>query len=123
MMNYLFVSIGAALGGALRYWMADIVQKYLSISFPYGTLAINVVGSFILGIIIFVVDTRQLINYQTKILLTIGFCGGFTTFSTFSLETINLLRHSEYFYAFLNIMLNVTLCLSAVYIASLFAQK
>lgn len=123
MMNYLFVSIGAALGGALRYWMADFVQKYLPISFPYGTLAVNVVGSFILGIIIFVIDTRQMINYQTKIFLTIGFCGGFTTFSTFSLETINLLRHSEYFYAFLNIMLNVIICLSAVYIASLFAQK
>ncbi len=123
MMNYLFVSIGAALGGALRYWMADFVQKYLPISFPYGTLTVNVVGSFILGIIIFVVDSRQIINYQTKIFLTIGFCGGFTTFSTFSLETINLLRHSEYFYAFLNIMLNVILCLSAVYIASLFAQK
>lgn len=123
MMNYLFVSIGAALGGALRYWMADFVQKYLPISFPYGTLTVNVIGSFILGIIIFVVDSRQMINYQTKIFLTIGFCGGFTTFSTFSLETINLLRHSEYFYAFLNIMLNVILCLSAVFIASLFAQK
>lgn len=123
MMNYLFVSIGAALGGALRYWMADFVQKYLPISFPYGTLTVNVVGSFILGIIIFVIDTRQMINYQTKIFFTIGFCGGFTTFSTFSLETINLLRHSEYFYAFLNIMLNVILCLSAVYIASLFAQE
>lgn len=123
MMNYLMVSIGAAIGGAFRYWLADFVQRFLPASFPYGTLTVNVVGSFILGLIIFIIDSRQLINYQTKIFLTIGFCGGFTTFSTFSLETINFIRHSEFLYAFLNILLNVILCLGAIYIASLFTQK
>lgn len=123
MINYLIVSLGAAIGGALRYWLSGFVHKFLPASFPYGTLSVNVLGSFLLGLIIFVLDSRQMLTYQMKIFLTIGFCGGFTTFSTFSFETVNLLRHSEFFLALLNVLLNVTLCLTAVYIASLLSQK
>ncbi len=123
MINYLIVSLGAAIGGAFRYWLSGVIQKNLPASFPYGTLTVNVVGSLFLGIIIFIIDSRQMISYQTKIFLTIGFCGGFTTFSTFSFETINLIKHSEFLLAFVNIMLNVILCLGAVYAASLFTHK
>ncbi len=117
MLNYIFISFGAALGGALRYWLSNSVYKFLPFSFPYGTLAVNVIGSFILGIIIFVFDEKELLNSQLKIFLTIGFCGGFTTFSTFSLESFNLLRDSQYFLAALNIVLNILFCIAGVFLA------
>jgi CrcB protein len=114
MQNYLIVALGAAFGGVFRYWMSGAVQKILPSTFPYGTLSVNVLGSFILGYIIFFFDSRELISPGLKIFLTIGFCGGFTTFSTFSLETINLLRDSEYFFAIINMGLNLFLTLFAV---------
>lgn len=117
LLNYLIVSLGAAFGGAARYWLSNFVYKFFPAIFPYGTLAVNIIGSFILGLIIFVFDERELINNQLKIFLTIGFCGGFTTFSTFSLETLNLLRDSQYFLALLNIILSVVFCIAGVFLA------
>jgi CrcB protein len=117
MMNYLLVFAGSAVGGALRYWLSNAVYKFLPAVFPYGTLAVNIIGSFILGLIIFVFDEKELINNQLKIFLTIGFCGGFTTFSTFSLETFNLFRDSQYFLAAVNIFLSVIFCVAGVFLA------
>ncbi len=117
MNNLIIVMFGSALGGALRYWMSSVVYRFLPETFPYGTLAVNIFGSFILGLIIFLFDERELINNQLRFFLTIGFCGGFTTFSTFSLETFNLLKDSEYFLATLNVILNVFICLIGVFLA------
>lgn len=117
MQNYFIVALGAAFGGALRYWISGAVQKIFSSTFPYGTLSVNILGSFVLGFIIFFFDTRELISPELKIFLTIGFCGGFTTFSTYSFETINLLQNSEYLLAVMNIGLNLFLTLFAVTIA------
>ncbi len=94
-MNYLLVSLGAALGGGMRYWLSNFTYKFLPSTFPYGTLAVNVLGSFILGILIFHFDEKELLNQNLKLLLATGFCGGFTTFSTFSFETMNLLKESQ----------------------------
>jgi len=116
-MNYIIVSFGAALGGALRYWVSNITYKYLPAYFPYGTLLVNIVGSFILGLIMFNLDQRELINSQLKIFLTIGFCGGFTTFSTFSYETINLFKDSQIFLGFVNILASVLLSLLGILLA------
>lgn len=121
-MNYLLVSVGAALGGVLRYWLSGYVHKFLPSNFPYGTLAVNFSGSFILGLIIFYFDDRELINPSLKLFLTIGFCGGFTTFSTFSLETINLLKNSEFLLGFGNIFLSLVLCLGGIYAAYILAR-
>ena len=117
MMNYLIVSLGAALGGGLRYWVSNITYKFLPATFPYGTLAVNVIGSFILGVIIFMFDDKQLITPGLRLFIAVGFCGGFTTFSTFSLETINLLKDSQIIPGLLNILLNLSLCLAGVTLA------
>lgn len=115
--NYLFVFIGAAFGGVFRYWLSDVVQKYFNPFFPYGTLVVNILGSFLLGVIIFYFDERQLISQPVKLFLTIGFCGGFTTFSTFSYETLALFNSAQFLLAVSNIFLNVMFSLIGITIA------
>lgn len=122
MFNYILVSAGAAIGGALRYGISSYIQKNISVVFPYGTLVVNVAGTFILGIIMFYLNEKELIGSEFKLFLTVGFCGGFTTFSTFSLETLNLFRDSEFGLAIYNIALNVFLCLLGVYLAYLISK-
>ena len=123
MLNYLFVTIGAAIGGAMRYWLAGFVHQFLPSNFPYGTLSVNMIGSFFLGIFIFYFDENDLLSSQFRLLLTVGFCGGFTTFSTFSYETISLLRDSEILLAFLNIILNVLFSLASVVLAYIISKN
>jgi len=115
--NYLIVAAGASIGGVARYWLSNFVYKYMPAIFPYGTLSVNVLGSFIIGFIIFYLDAKKIISPSVKIFLTIGFCGGFTTFSTFALETLNLMKSSEYILAFLNILLNVVLSIFGIFLA------
>ena len=115
--NYMLVCIGAAAGGAARYWTSNIVYKFFPVTMPFGTLVVNVAGSFIIGFVMFYLDSNELISPQMRILLTTGFCGGLTTFSTFSFETIKLLKDSEYLLAGTNIILNVVLSLAAVFLA------
>jgi CrcB protein len=115
--NYLFVFIGAAFGGVARYWMANLVQKFFNPFFPYGTLSINIIGSFLLGVIIFYFDQRGLLSPSLRLFLTIGFCGGFTTFSTFSYETLALINNAQFFLAAINVFLSVTLSLSGIILA------
>lgn len=122
MMNYLLVSAGAAIGGALRYGISSYIQRHIFVIFPYGTLFVNVVGSFILGIIMFYLNEKELIGNDFRLFLSVGFCGGFTTFSTFSYETLNLFRDSEFGLAIYNVLLNVILCLVGIYLAYLISK-
>jgi fluoride exporter len=114
MMNYVFVALGAALGGAARYGVYSAVARFSSPIRPIGTLAVNVVGSFLLGVLIFAFRAESAIDERLKLLLTVGFCGGFTTFSTFSLETAYLVRREEYWSAAANAGLNVFLTIAGV---------
>ncbi|MEG8947521.1 fluoride efflux transporter CrcB [Rosettibacter firmus] len=116
MQNYIIVFVGAGLGGVLRYWLSGFVYKFLSPIFPYGTLTVNVLGSFIIGIVMYYLDANELISQQLRLFLTIGLCGGLTTFSTFSYETINFLKEREYLYAGLNIFFNLFLTLFVLFI-------
>ena len=117
MQNYILVCLGAAAGGAARYWTSNVVYKFLPTTMPFGTLAVNVIGSFIIGFVMFYLDSNELISPQMRILLTTGFCGGLTTFSTFSFETINLIKDSEFLLAGTNVILNVVLSFTAVFLA------
>jgi fluoride exporter len=120
--NYILVAVGAATGGVLRYWLTDAAHRIFQTTFPIGTLAVNVIGSFLLGIFIYYFDSNELLSSSIKILLTIGFCGGFTTFSSFSYETMELFRNSEYLLGIGNILLNVLLTIAALVLAIIAAK-
>ncbi len=117
MLNYFYVIAGAAIGGLLRYVVADVVQRNAKIIFPFGTLTVNILGSFLLGFIIFFLGEREIISPELRLFLTVGICGGFTTFSTFSYETLVLIQEAQFLYATMNILLNVILSLFAIYLA------
>lgn len=122
MLNYILVSVGAAVGGAFRYGISNYIQRHISVIFPYGTLVVNVIGSFILGITMFYLNEKELIGSEFRLFLAVGFCGGFTTFSAFSYETINLFRDAEFGLAIFNVFLNVILCLIGIYLAYLISK-
>lgn len=122
MLNYILVSAGAAVGGAFRYGISNYIQRHISVIFPYGTLVVNVIGSFILGITMFYLNEKELIGSEFRLFLAVGFCGGFTTFSAFSYETINLFRDAEFGLAIFNVFLNVILCLIGIYLAYLISK-
>lgn len=119
---YLIVAIGSGVGGALRYFISDIVYKYSSSLFPFGTLAVNILGSFIIGLVIFYLDSLKLISSELRVFLTVGLCGGLTTFSTFSYETVKLIQDSEFLLAGANILMNVVFTIIAVYLAYILSK-
>jgi len=119
---YIIVAISSGIGGALRYFISDVVYKYSSSLFPYGTLAVNIIGSFLLGFILFHLDAVKLISAEMRLFLTIGLCGGLTTFSTFSYETVKLIQDSEIFLAGVNIFLNVMITILAVFLAAFISK-
>ena len=116
--NYLWVGLGSALGGMARYGCSGLAARYMGATFPWGTLIVNVSGSLIIGFLatLALADGRLLISPYARAFLMIGICGGFTTFSSLSLETLNLARDGEWLWASANVVLSVTLCLVAVWL-------
>jgi len=112
--NYILVSTGAAFGGAARYWLTSSLYTIFPLTFPYGTLSVNFIGSLVIGIVMFYFDSNKLISPEVRILLTTGFCGGLTTFSTFSYETVKLMQDAEYLLSAMNVLANVVLTITAV---------
>jgi len=121
-MNFLIVAVGAGLGGGFRYLLSGIIQRLLPVFFPYGTLVVNVIGSIILGFLIFGFDEKSLLHPSVRLFIGVGFCGGLTTFSTFSYETFYLIRDTEFLLAGLNILANVCLTLAGIYIGYLISR-
>ena len=109
-MNYLLVFIGGGLGSACRLFISSVINQHLRVIFPFGTFSVNVAGSFLIGFFFYLFQ-NLVVPVEIRILLTIGFLGGFTTFSSFSLETINLLRDGEYRLFLYNILLTNAACL------------
>ena len=109
MMKLLNLIIGGATGTIARYFLAGSVYRFMGSNFPYGTLVVNLSGCFILGFLASLADKKFLLGPDAKILLMIGFCGAFTTFSTLIFETDVLVRNGEVSRAFINIFASIIL--------------
>ena len=120
MTAYLWVAIGSALGGVGRFWLNGIASARWGETFPWGTMLINVTGSLVLGVIAALASPEGRMDSPSRAFATqflmIGLCGGYTTFSSLSLQTLNLLRDREWLDAIGNVVLSVVLCLVAVWL-------
>lgn len=120
----LLIVLGGGLGSLLRFWLSTGAYHLLGRAFPYGTLAVNVLGSFLMGFLTILLVER--LNGQAPLLralLLIGFLGGFTTFSSFSMETLNLWESGDITKALLNMVISLVLCLLAVTLGALLGRQ
>jgi fluoride exporter len=117
MRTYLWIGLGSALGGLARYWVSGFAARCLGQTFPWGTLAVNVLGCSFIGWFAAMTgpDGRWLVATPVRQFVMVGIVGGFTTFSTFSLETLNLTRDGQWFRAGANILGSLALCLLGVW--------
>jgi CrcB protein len=117
---FLAVAIGSAVGGAARFGVSGLVARSVGETFPWGTLVVNVVGSLLIGVVAAVTgpDGRLLVSPLTRVAVMPGFFGGFTTFSSFSLQTLSLVQDGEWVRAAGNIVLSVGLCLAGVWLGA-----
>lgn len=118
MQNYLWVAVGSALGGVARYWCSLVAARLLGETFPWGTLIVNVVGSLIIGFFATLTgpDGRLLVGSTARQFVMVGILGGYTTFSSFSLQTLNLMQDGQWLHVGVNIVASVALCLLAVWL-------
>jgi CrcB protein len=114
-LTYLLVALGGAIGSLARAWVGVTAVRLVGASFPWGTMVINVVGSLVIGLVAATAlsPTRTLFTQEVRVFLMVGFCGGFTTFSSFSLQTFELLREGRPAAALANVALSVVLCVVA----------
>jgi CrcB protein len=118
---YLTVAAGGAMGTLLRYVISGLVADRFGETFPWGTLIINVTGSFVIGFFAALTgpDGRLFVSGTTRQFVMVGICGGYTTFSSFSLQTLNLMRDGEWLYAGGNVVSSVVLCLVFVWLGAI----
>jgi CrcB protein len=116
--NYFWIMIGSALGGGARYWCSGLIAERVGETFPWGTLFINILGSLVIGFFATLTgpDGRYLVGTTARQFVMVGLCGGYTTFSAFSLQSLNLAREGEWFRAGGYVGLSVVLCLVAVWL-------
>jgi len=126
MLAYLWVAIGGALGSMARYGIGGLISEKTGGTFPWGTLAVNITGSFIIGILGALTIPEGKMAPQTRALATqlliTGVCGGYTTFSSFSLQTLLLVNDRQWLWAGMNVLLSVVFCLVAVWLGALAAR-
>lgn len=122
-MQTLVIALGGALGALMRFWTSSAVYSVMGKSFPWGTLTVNVLGSFAMGILATLVVEKVIVSPELKNALLIGFLGAFTTFSTFSLDTLNLFYQGHAARAFLNAILSVVLCVAATWAGAIIARQ
>jgi len=124
LVNAALVGSGGFIGAVFRYGLSGLVQRIAALSaFPYGTLAVNLVGCLLIGIAVGLVDSRQLFGPEFRLFALIGVLGGFTTYSTFGYETFALLRDADYVRAVGNVAIHVVLGLALVWIGYSLASR
>lgn len=116
LLNYALIALGGAIGSVLRAWGVSAVQSLTGAALPWGTIAINVIGSFMIGFFATLTaqDSRFAAPHDLRTFVMVGICGGFTTFSSFSLQTLDLLRDGRPGAAAGNVVLSLALCLLSV---------
>ncbi|MEA3287168.1 MAG: fluoride efflux transporter CrcB [Candidatus Marinimicrobia bacterium] len=110
----LAVGLGGFIGAVSRYWVSGLAQR-MSDRFPFGTLSVNLFGSFLLGVLATLFLEKVIVSQEVRLFVLVGLLGAFTTYSTFSLETLNLMRNNEWLFAGFNILTNVLGTLIAVW--------
>ena len=114
MKDFLAISLAAIVGANLRYLLSRFAARELSAVFPYGTLGINILGSFIVGFFVIWTTERALVDPRWRLLVVVGFCGSFTTFSSYAFETMSYFEQGQWALMLTNILTNNLLCLGAV---------
>lgn len=112
--NYLWIAFGAVLGASARYFLSGLVARNLSSAFPYGTLLINISGSLVLGFFLIYSAERVLLDPRWRMLLAVGFCGSYTTYSSYAFESFRLIERGQWLMVGLNFLGSNVLCLAAV---------
>lgn len=123
MSKILFILTGGALGALMRYLVSNLFYALMGSLLPWGTLAVNVIGSFLIGFLFEAFQLLLVAHHNLRTFVFIGFLGAFTTFSTYSLETLNLLRNTQYRLALSNILLNNILCLLFVILGFVLSKR
>jgi len=123
MLSYIVVMLGGALGTGARFWASGLVAERAGEFFPLGTLIVNITGSFAIGFLAAFADPegRFLLSPRFREFFLVGVCGGYTTFSSFSLQTLDLIRDGDWFKACLNTLLSFACCLAAVWLGRILA--
>lgn len=124
-MIYLWIALGSAIGGVARYACSGLAARLIGESFPWGTLIVNVAGSFVIGFVATLSDPdgRYYLSSAARQFIMTGICGGYTTFSSFSLQTLNLVREGEWLPAGANVVGSVVLCLAGVWLGHMLAAS
>ncbi|HEY1879063.1 MAG TPA: fluoride efflux transporter CrcB [Caulobacteraceae bacterium] len=124
MSTYLWIALGGALGSVARYGGSSLVAGLFGQTFPFGTLVVNITGSFVIGLFATLTgpDGRMMVSGDFRQFVAIGLCGGYTTFSSFSYQTLTLAQDGQYLRAGLNVIASVALCLVAVWLGFVAAQ-
>jgi fluoride exporter len=124
MESYLWVAIGSALGGVARYWCSGVAARLFGETFPWGTVVVNIIGSFVIGFFATLTgpDGRVYASSIVRQFVMLGICGGYTTFSSFSLQTLNLVNDGEWFRAGGNVVVSLVCCMVAVWIGHVLAS-
>jgi CrcB protein len=112
--NYLWIALGAVVGASARYFLSTQIARHFSTTFPYGTLLINLTGSLVLGFFLIYSTERVLLYPRWRLLVAIGFCGSYTTFSSYAFESFALMEQGQWLMMGLNILGSNALCLAAV---------
>ena len=112
--NYLWIALGAVAGASSRYFLSGYIARTFSATFPYGTLLINITGSMVLGFFLILAGERVLLDPRWRFLVAIGFCGSYTTFSSYAFETFAFVEQGQWLLAGINIVASNALCLAAV---------
>ena len=115
-MHYLLIGVGGFLGAISRYVSQIYVHKFLPLSFPYGTIFVNVIGCLLIGLFLGVNEKFDILHINYKLFFVVGFLGAFTTFSAFGIETYEMLLAKEFLSAFINVFVSVFLSLIAVFL-------